>query len=43
MVEERVQAKKARDFARADQIRQEVLDKGYQIADTPQGPKVTPL
>lgn len=42
-VEERVQAKKSRDFARADQIRQEVLDEGYQIADTPQGPKVTPL
>jgi cysteinyl-tRNA synthetase len=41
MVQERAQAKKARDFAKADQLRQEIQNRGYQVADTPQGPKVT--
>lgn len=43
LVEERAQAKQARDFAKADEIRQEIQNLGYQVADTPQGPKVTPL
>ncbi len=41
LVAERTAAKKARDFARADALRQQILDMGYQVADTPQGPKVT--
>jgi len=40
LVEQRVAAKKAKDFALADQIRQEVLDMGYIIEDTPKGPMV---
>jgi len=40
LVEQSVAAKKAKDFALADQIRQEVLDMGYIIEDTPKGPMV---
>jgi len=36
----RIDAKKAKNFAEADRIREEVLSKGYVIIDTPQGPKV---
>ena len=36
----RVEAKKAKNFAEADRIRAEVLEKGYIIEDTPTGPKV---
>jgi len=40
-VEERIAARqaarKARDFARADAIRQEMLDRGIELEDTPQG------
>jgi cysteinyl-tRNA synthetase len=42
LVEERTSAKKARDFALADQLRKQVLEMGYEIKDTPQGPKVSP-
>jgi cysteinyl-tRNA synthetase len=42
LVEERVAAKKNRDFARADQLRVQVMEFGYEIKDTPQGPKVSP-
>lgn len=41
LVGARVKAKQKRDFARADQLRQAIQDKGYQVTDTPQGPKVT--
>ena len=40
LVEARVQAKKAKDFAEADRLRAEVLARGYIIEDTPKGPKV---
>ena len=40
LVEARVAAKKNKDFAEADRIRQQVLDLGYIIEDTPKGPKV---
>ena len=43
LVQARVAAKKARDFARADALRDEILAKGYTVADTPQGPKVSIL
>ncbi len=37
---DRISAKKAKNFAEADRIRAEVLEKGYVIEDTPAGPKV---
>ena len=40
LVQARADAKKAKDFAEADRIRAEVLEKGYVIEDTPKGPKV---
>ena len=40
LVEKRTAAKKARDFAEADRLRDEVLKMGYVIEDTPKGPKV---
>lgn len=38
LVEERAQAKKAKDFARADEIRNILLERGFIVKDTPQGP-----
>ena len=40
LAEARTAAKKAKNFAEADRIRAEILEKGYVIEDTPQGPKV---
>lgn len=40
LVQARVDAKKARNFAEADRLRDEVLQMGYIIEDTPKGPKV---
>jgi cysteinyl-tRNA synthetase len=34
---EREEARKNRDFARADALRDEVVARGYQVEDTPQG------
>jgi cysteinyl-tRNA synthetase len=42
LVEARAAAKKARDFQKADAIRTQVQMLGYEIQDTPQGPKVIP-
>jgi len=36
-IAERVAAKKARDFARADQVRKELLDQGIILEDTKAG------
>jgi cysteinyl-tRNA synthetase len=36
---ERLQARRERDFARADAIRKEVEARGVEVEDTPQGPK----
>ncbi|MBQ8994322.1 MAG: class I tRNA ligase family protein, partial [Oscillospiraceae bacterium] len=41
MVEKRTAAKKSRDFALADSLRNEITSLGYIVEDTPQGPKVT--
>ena len=38
LVAERIAAKKAKDFARADQIRDELTAKGIVVTDTPNGP-----
>ena len=43
LVTARIEAKKARDFQRADALRMEIQQKGYVVADTPQGPKVSKL
>ena len=43
LVEKRKQAKKDRDFALADQIRAEITALGYNVLDTREGVKVTPI
>lgn len=35
---ERIEAKKNKDFARADALREELLKRGIEVRDTPQGP-----
>ena len=42
LVERRAAAKKAKDFQEADRIREQVLQMGYLIEDTPKGPMVKP-
>ena len=39
LIEERQQARKARDYARADEIRAELLNKGIVLEDTREGVK----
>jgi cysteinyl-tRNA synthetase len=43
LVEARQAARKARDFTRADAIRDELKSKGWVIDDTPKGPRAKPL
>ncbi len=38
LVKARTEAKKAKDFARADEIRDELLSRGFIVKDTPNGP-----
>ena len=40
LVEQRTDAKKAKDFKRADAVREELKTKGWLIEDTPKGPKL---
>ena len=40
-IQERKEAKKAKDFAKADAIRQELLEKGILLKDTREGVKWT--
>jgi cysteinyl-tRNA synthetase len=42
MVEERQAARARRDWAAADALRQQALALGWQIQDTPDGPRMTP-
>ena len=37
LIDERIEAKKSRDFARADALRQQLADEGILLEDTPQG------
>lgn len=39
LMTERVEARKQKDFGRADEIRDELLDSGWTIEDTPEGPR----
>jgi cysteinyl-tRNA synthetase len=39
MIAQRAAAKKAKDYARADEIRAELLEKGVVLTDTSQGTK----
>ncbi len=41
LVEKRTQAKSEKNYALSDSIRQEILAKGFEIKDTPEGPVVT--
>ncbi|MFN7141987.1 MAG: cysteine--tRNA ligase, partial [Limisphaerales bacterium] len=43
LLEERQAARKAKDFKRADAIRDELKAKGWTIEDTPKGPKLKAL
>ncbi|MFH1998677.1 MAG: cysteine--tRNA ligase [Planctomycetota bacterium] len=43
LAEERKQARKNKDFARSDQIRDQLKEMGWEVKDTPEGPKVTKL
>jgi cysteinyl-tRNA synthetase len=43
LAEERINAKKSKDFIRADAIRKEITDKGYSIADLKDGYKIIKL
>ena len=36
-------ARAAGDFARADELRDEIAELGFGVRDTPQGPQVVPL
>ena len=40
LVQSRTEAKKAKNFAEADRIRDEILARGYIVEDTPKGPMV---
>ena len=40
LVAERTEVRKAKNWARADQIRDELAELGYIVKDTPQGPQI---
>lgn len=41
LIEEREQARKNKDFVKSDALREMILDEGYDIKDTPEGPKIS--
>ena len=43
LVDQRTAAKKAKNFAEADRIRDLITSKGYSVKDTPNGPQVEKL
>jgi cysteinyl-tRNA synthetase len=40
---EREEARRARDFDRADRAREEIRSRGYEVRDTPEGPELVPI
>ncbi len=40
LVQQRAEARKNKDFATADKLRDEIVERGYMLEDTPQGAKV---
>ena len=40
---EREEARRARDFDRADRARDELRERGYEVRDTPEGPELVPI
>lgn len=43
LLQERQEARQRRDFARADALRAQLLEHGYSVEDTPQGPRLKRL
>jgi cysteinyl-tRNA synthetase len=43
MAEERVEARTNKDWAKADELRDDIAELGYSVQDTPQGPVLIPL
>jgi len=43
LLDQRQEARKAKDFKRSDAIRDELKAKGWQIEDTPKGPRLKPV
>jgi len=41
LIDEREEARKAKDFAKADELREKIKMTGFSIEDTPQGPQLT--
>jgi cyanophycinase-like exopeptidase len=41
LIEQREQARKARDWATADALRRQIASLGYEVQDTPQGPRIS--
>lgn len=42
LTDQREQARVAKDFATADKLREQILTQGWEVEDTPQGPKLLP-
>jgi len=42
LMAEREEARAARDFERADRIRDQLAERGFEVRDTPQGPRLVP-
>ena len=43
MAEDRVEARNAKDWAKADELREAIAELGYEVQDTPQGPVLIPI
>ena len=41
-MQEREDARLARDFDRADAVRDELRERGWEVRDTPEGPELVP-